>query len=630
MIQLTDKQVFNLKGSSVVGDVESYPNYFLYSMEFVNSVDKIWFESDPDGLINFNKEKLKWIINNYKTYTFNGNYYDLPILYICLFTNCTTKDLHEATVDIIENNVRPYQLYRRLNINPQAIMKPNHIDLKEVAFGKSSLKTYAGRIHAPYMQDLPYEPTKILTEDEKKDVFTYCWNDTNNTNLLKTYLKKQLDLRITMGKKYACDLRSKSDAQIAEEVISRELLWKYNISAKRPKVDYDLTFKYKAPSNISFKTDNFNDMFDKIKNLDFGFKSNGRLGVIGQTNNIIGHIKQNISTYTVGIGGLHSNEKNISYESNDKVTYIDRDVSSYYPSIILQQKLYPEHLTSAFLSVYKNIVDSRLKAKAEGDKTTADTLKITINGSFGKFGSEYSILFAPKLLIQTTVSGQLYLLMLIEALELAGFTVVSANTDGVVTEVPNDRKQEFDQIVAEWEDITKFDTDETVYSKYYARDVNSYIAVKTDGEVKYKGCFGEGGLSKNPAGRIIYKAVSDYIVDRTPVEKTIENCKDIRDFLFVRNVKGGCVDQNGKNIGKVVRWYQSENQFSPLRYAKNGNKVPKSEGAKEIMDLSQYVVDLPSDIYYDWYSYEARQILNEWGFNLKSAMNPTTGQYELI
>ena len=36
------------------------------------------------------------------------------------------------------------------------------------------------------------------------------------------------------------------------------------------------------------------------------------------------------------------------------------------------------------------------------------------------------------MLIQTTVTGQLALLMLIENIELAGFTVVSANTDGIV------------------------------------------------------------------------------------------------------------------------------------------------------------------------------------------------------
>ena len=39
--------------------------------------------------------------------------------------------------------------------------------------------------------------------------------------------------------------------------------------------------------------------------------------------------------------------------------------------------------------------------------------KIQINGSFGKLGSKYSLLYAPDLLLQTTITGQLALLMLI-------------------------------------------------------------------------------------------------------------------------------------------------------------------------------------------------------------------------
>src|SRR3546814_14028970 len=55
-----------------------------------------------------------------------------------------------------------------------------------------------------------------------------------------------------------------------------------------------------------------------------------------------------------------------------------------------------------------------------GNKPVADSLKIVINGSFGKFGSKYSILYAPNFLTQTTLTGQLSILLLIEMLEMAG------------------------------------------------------------------------------------------------------------------------------------------------------------------------------------------------------------------
>src|SRR6478609_3841680 len=66
----------------------------------------------------------------------------------------------------------------------------------------------------------------------------------------------------------------------------------------------------------------------------------------------------------------------------------------------------------------------------------ADSKKIEINGSFGKFGSKWSALYSPDLLIQVTITGQLCLLMLIEQLEAAGVQVCSANTDGIVMRYP--------------------------------------------------------------------------------------------------------------------------------------------------------------------------------------------------
>ena len=75
------------------------------------------------------------------------------------------------------------------------------------------------------------------------------------------------------------------------------------------------------------------------------------------------------------------------------------------------------------MNIYQSIVKRRLEAKAKGDTVTADSLKITVNGSFGKFGSKYSFLYSPDLLINTTLTGQLTLLMLIEMITLAGGTV---------------------------------------------------------------------------------------------------------------------------------------------------------------------------------------------------------------
>jgi DNA polymerase elongation subunit (family B) len=141
------------------------------------------------------------------------------------------------------------------------------------------------------------------------------------------------------------------------------------------------------------------------------------------------------------------------------------------------------------LDVFEVIVDRRLEAKHSGDKKTADSLKITINGTFGKLGSKYSTMYAPNLLIQVTVGGQLNLLMLIEMLELHGITVVSANTDGIVSLVEKHQEETFLNIITGWEHLTKLKTEETEYKALFSRDVNNYIAVKHDNSCKLKGTY---------------------------------------------------------------------------------------------------------------------------------------------
>jgi DNA polymerase elongation subunit (family B) len=97
-----------------------------------------------------------------------------------------------------------------------------------------------------------------------------------------------------------------------------------------------------------------------------------------------------------------------------------------------------------------------LKAEKKKYAVEADSKKITLNGSFGKFGSKYSSLYSPQLLLQTTITGQLSLLMLIEELELNGIRVVSANTDGIVTYYHESQIPTLQDILFNWEIQTSY------------------------------------------------------------------------------------------------------------------------------------------------------------------------------
>jgi hypothetical protein len=99
------------------------------------------------------------------------------------------------------------------------------------------------------------------------------------------------------------------------------------------------------------------------------------------------------------------------------------------------------------------------------------------------------------------------------------------------------------------------------------------------------------------------------IRDRTPVETTIRSCKDIRKFLFVRKVEGGAV-KNDEYLGKVVRWYYAKNEDTPIRYAKNGNKVSESDGGRPLMTLPD---TFPDDVDYQRYVDMSNEILKHIG-----------------
>jgi len=263
--------------------------------------------------------------------------------------------------------------------------------------------------------------------------------------------------------------------------------------------------------------------------------------------------------------------------------------------------------------VYQQLVDRRLYAKKTGDKVIADSLKITINGSFGKLGSPYSVLYSPNLLIQTTVTGQLALLMLIERMELAGIPVVSANTDGLIIKCPTLRLNDAENVVAGWERDTGFITEETRYRAVFSRDVNNYIAVKENNSTKVKGAYAEKGssgntvLSKNPTGLICTDAVLAFLTTGKPIAKTIHECRDLTRFVVVRSVTGGAV-KDGIYLGKSIRWYYAVGETGEIVYAKNGNMVPKSTGGKPCMLLPDA---FPEDVNYDWYESEALEMLRD-------------------
>lgn len=605
---ISEIEALNPKEIFVV-DIESYPNYFLCAFRSVSSGKVFLFEATDE--YEHDAAGLLRIMRRFMTVGFNSNFFDLVIInFACCGLNC--RDLFRATEMLIVEQQRGWQVYRHFKIEA---LKFNHIDLIAVAPLEGSLKLYGARLHVPKLQELPFRPGTILSFEQSQIVAWYCVNaDLPATAYLFINLQPQLKLRDEMSTQYGIDLRSKSDSQIALQVLNRELHRINYVEPQRPEIPAGTIIKYKAPAWLNFDLPQTKEALQKILEADFVIDENGYADMPISLDQYV--VQINKGRYQLGMGGLHSREGCISYYSRDDFQIVDRDVASYYPAIILNEKLYPQHLGPSFLQVYKTLVDRRLKAKKEGNKVEADSLKITANGTFGNLGNKWSTVYAPDLLLQVTITGQLALLWLIEMLETFDIRVISANTDGVISMVGEKDKLMFAIVIELWERLTGFKTEETLYKSLHSRDVNNYIAVKTDGKVKTKGAYSERGsaldsvLSKNPEHLICSDALIHFLANGVPIMETIRNCKDIRRFLLVRRVVGGAV-KGGNYLGKVIRWYYAKGERGDIVYAENGHTVPRSQGAKPLMQLP---LSFPSDVDYDTYENITHCMLQEIGF----------------
>jgi len=581
-------------------DLEVYKNYFLAL--FMTEQGKVRrFEIFNDDDSGFDRDEILRILRDpdVEIVTFNGNSYDVPILTFALVTP-EPKYIKRASDRIINLGIRPWNFYRDEGLQPPKI---NHIDLIEVAPGQVGLKIYGGRLGSKWLKELPIAHDAILSEDDVQLIRKYCRNDTLVTQMLFNSLQGQVDLRRAMSEEYGVDLRSKSDAQIAEAVLKAEFERLTGDTPSKVEIGYD-RIVYSPPSYIKFSTEPLREALNVICNVDMLIDPDtGHVKMPKEIENL--KIKIGGTTYKIGIGGLHSQESEISHRSDKDCVLIDRDVESYYPRLMLNMNMQPGGFGKHFNTVYGKILEERLEAKHNGNTVKANSLKIVLNGTFGKTSNKYSALYAPEFMIRTTLSGQLTLLMLIEALERYGVPVVSANTDGIVIKCPRDKRDDVNFIISRWEKRTGLKTEETVYKALYSRDVNNYIAVKEDGKAKAKGVYAPVSLSKNPQTPICAEAVMKYLTEQVPVEVTIRDCPNVTKFLTLRTVNGGA-EKNGEPLGRVVRWYYAKGETGAVHYVSNGNMVPRTEGAKPLMLLDD---SLPDDIDYDWYIRECEEIL---------------------
>lgn len=430
------------------------------------------------------------------------------------------------------------------------------------------LKEIQVTMQYPNVQEFVCDWTKPLPLEDFDSMIDYNINDVESTSELLNRCKKDVDLRIAIEDEYGVRVLSKDGVNIGMKILTQKYLEKTGLTWQDikdlrspmsviPLKDVILPFiKYDSPI--------LQRVLDDMKNQ---IVSPGRKGY--ENKFVFNNLR-----YSVGVGGIHSvNSPEIIIPRDDEML-IDIDVASLYPSMLIEYEFYPKHLGKEFLEVYKQIKDERIEAKHNGDKVKNETLKLALNGLSGNLQNEHNFCYSPFAVMQIRINGQLLLLMLAEKLTQIGCRIVQANTDGLFVLLKKDAYSKVNSICREWEQLTKLTLEEDRFKAMYQYAINDYFAITEDNKVKEKGMFITAvKLGKGLTPKIIPKAVISFFKDGIPVEDTIKNCTDIRDFLMSEKTgKQWHVEYMNEEQQRTNRFYASTNGGYLWKWKDTGHK----------------------------------------------------------
>lgn len=430
------------------------------------------------------------------------------------------------------------------------------------------LKEIQVTMQYPNVQEFVCDWTKPLPLEDFDSMIDYNINDIESTSELLNRCKKDVDLRIAIEDEYGVRVLSKDGVNIGMKILTQKYLEKTGLTWQDikdlrspmsviPLKDVILPFiKYDSPI--------LQRVLDDMKNQ---IVSPGRKGY--ENKFVFNNLR-----YSVGVGGIHSvNSPEIIIPRDDEML-IDIDVASLYPSMLIEYEFYPKHLGKEFLEVYKQIKDERIEAKHNGDKVKNETLKLALNGLSGNLQNEHNFCYSPFAVMQIRINGQLLLLMLAEKLTQIGCRIIQANTDGLFVLLKKDAYSKVNSICREWEQLTKLTLEEDRFKAMYQYAINDYFAITEDNKVKEKGMFITAvKLGKGLTPKIIPKAVISFFKDGIPVEDTIKNCTDIRDFLMSEKTgKQWHVEYMNEEQQRTNRFYASTNGGYLWKWKDTGHK----------------------------------------------------------
>jgi len=598
------------KWQKVILDVEVYPNVFLLGIQDVDTKEKIVYEIS-DRLNEYDKVvKFVTTFNQYMI-TFNGIHYDIPILLYIINNKIDNVEnylqkLKEWSDYIINNDfwwndseLKKYKYQNRWIDIDLYLYWSKMLRLSK----KISLKGLAIQMNYPVVQELPFDPSMSLNHAQIDELRHYnSVHDLSITQLLYNNMIEEVKLRQYISNTYNLKCFSWDAPKIASELLLQEYCQITNQDPKYVKsLKFEHTDKLELPF-IDFKLDCFKKLY------------NGMSKALNEFSEEIVLLEGNTTLkLTYGKGGLHSVNKNESYFEDNENEIKTSDVASLYPNLIINYGLlrYKE-----VIELYTRVKSDRIEAKKNKDKSKDALLKLILNSTSGMIDNKYSWLYYPEGAMKLRLMGQLILTLTIERLVLAGYQVISANTDGIEVVVPKDRTLEYEQIVDQVGKEFDLIFEHENYQKIIYMNVNNYLA-QTSSKLKQKGLFvDKPELGNSVDYLIIPKALKAYYIDNIPVKQFVESHTNVLDFCCSQKV-----DKSYHIEWTSPQFVKSKQQRLNRFYASTkGGYIYKCRNGKQNHLLKESGVMIynnhdpnvfPTDINYKFYIAQINKIISE-------------------
>lgn len=561
---------------------------------FSSSLDGLGEYVDK-GLCEYQYKKLEDYIRGKTLVGYNNYYYDDKILYAM----CDSA-LNDKPFDVRQKLIKTWNdslIGGKSDRNIKSIRVCNTIDcFQQIDISKPSLKKIEANMGESIIESsVPFDIDRPLTPDENLETLKYCEYDVLNTvkifKMRKDYFSsKQAIVDMIDDKR----IRSKANKWNTTSIVGQIL------KAKRKVADYKILPSEKI---LSYAPEEVQAMWEELyHSVDYNFK----------TKKII--VREFGNELEFGWGGLHGVPKGVVDTRNVKL----KDVNSMYPSLIINLEGLGDKTRE-----YKRILEYRLKLKREGKKEEQAPYKLILNSTYGLLKSQYSPLYRPALLFSICIHGQVAVYELSKRLAAAGARIVNINTDGVAYTMLGD---EDERIAKEWEEEFNLGLSTNYFKRWIQKDVNNYIAITDDDEVKVKG--GDVGkyerdkfFANNDIG-ICDKAIVDYLLYDKPIHKTLyENLDKPRLYQYVLKAgptyKGVAMKSNPKELlnTKINRVFASKTGDTIVKVRQDDGIVNFADAPKNMYlyndDLSKFdefkdIIDL------QWYHDLIEKKLKRW------------------